>query len=233
MTIPQIESIKNVQEPLHVKMLLPYPSQTPFGNFQRAQVELIYRIDYLNMHLQRLYEEYQTSTQGMNGFVPQEVLWFRFRIEEIVYGIRKTTDTLIALSCLLGENLQTGHFPLRLAIDCIGKMLRKLRSTGQPAHIELFRPHELTLKLINDVSNTYKHHFVNYETLTVIGQLEPTVYWLSMPKNDSRHSPSLTGILLSEFVVAFTRMLKEVRLAHEHWLSGGSLDGKRCSVGSH
>ncbi len=217
-------------------MFLTYPSDTPFGNLNLAAYELIVRVDFINVRLQELYEKWEKFEEAhkggfpdqrghpfvrQDGILPHDVPWLRLRIEEIVYWIRKTTDTLIALSWMLGEHLQTGSFPCRLDADSIHAVLGRLECSSQPVHIELFWPHRPTLSPINDVSNTYKHHFVNHETVGVYGELGPTAYWISMRMNDSRSPAQFKGILLSDIVAGFGRLLTDVRAAHQQWLGAG------------
>jgi hypothetical protein len=217
--IPQIESVKKLGEFLNVRMLINYPSNTPFGNLNLVQMEVVGRVDYINSQLTRLYQEYRTYIPELNGFVDLDILWFRLRIEEIMYWIRKTADNLIALSWVLGEYLKTGGFPKKIAVDCIGGLLDRLKKDGQPSHIEFFRPHAVILKLINDISNTYKHHFVNHDNVNVLGVEGPTVYWTSMDRNDSQNCPRFQGVTLSEPVAGISRLLGVVFSAHRLWLS--------------
>jgi hypothetical protein len=232
--IPQIDNLKTPEEPLNARRMLPCPTDTPFGNLNRAEMELIARVDFINVRLRELYQAWEKFDEDrkagfpdkrdpgfyrrMNGVVPHEALWYRLRIEEIVYWIRKTTDTLVALSWILGDRRSTGRFPTCIMVDSIGKVLSKLRASGQGPHIELFRPHESTLRMINDISNTYKHHFVNYDTNLIFGELGPTAYWISMEQNDAQKSVQFNGVLVCDLVARFGRLWADVRAAHRDWL---------------
>ena len=109
--IPQLDNVKSAGEHLNASMILPYPADTPFGNLQLAHLELIGRIDYVNKKLAALYQDYALLMPRQRGLVPPAVLEFRLRTEEIVYWIRKTIDTLIAMTCMVGEHGESGRYP--------------------------------------------------------------------------------------------------------------------------
>ncbi len=159
-------------------MPLGYPADTPFGNLNLAEVELFYRIDYLNLRIESLYKDWQAHVLDLKGFVPPEVLWLRYQTEDIIYSLRKLTDTLIQMSYILGENDARGKFPKRIAVDCIGELLRKLKGSEQDvcAYLACYRTHIPFLILVNDISNTYKHHFVNAETVNIVPSAEPSAF---------------------------------------------------------
>ena len=220
-TAPQIDTVKGPADPLMADMLLPYPSNTPFGNLALAEEDLLIRIDYTNSRLQRLYARYDSWTRNRGGLVPPEVLWLRLEIEEIVYWVRRAADTLIVMSCVIGGKRQTGSYARTIELDSIGRLLGRLAQPGpHPPHVTLFSKHEGFLRLLNDVSNACKHHFINHETVSIIGAEGPTAYYFPTDPKDGTGAPNLAGVRVSELVSSFRGLYAGVRKAHRDWLEG-------------
>jgi len=214
---PQLWNVKAADELLNVSMLLPYPDDTPFGNLQRAQVEFISRIDYINSRLVCLYQTYARGAH-VQGFVPQKIQWLRLEIEEVVYWLRKSVDTLICLTSVLASHRAHGDYPKRIPVDCIGAALDRLTRARIPLAVEVFRGHRDALWILNAISNTYKHHFVNYETVSIIGADGPVAFYVTMERNDTQNEPELKGVRVSELVESCSGIFKDVRERHHDWL---------------
>lgn len=168
--IPQIEIGKKPQEVFHVDMMVAYPEETPFGNLNLAEMEILTRIDYLNQSLQNLYKDWHLLVPNLNGFVTNDVLWIRYKIEDIIYSMRKILDGLISISYILAEFILSGSFPKKISIDSIGKLLRKLEddppkypeSQNDTRNMPIFKGCSLSSlvqsanKLISDIRNDHK-----------------------------------------------------------------------------
>lgn len=219
--VPHINIGKRPRDPWHASMFLGYPSDTPFGNLALAEMEMFIRIDYINDCLEALYRDWCALVPGLKGFVPPEVPWLRFRTEELVSSVRRVCDALISTSHILGERVTTGSYPTRLRIDCIGHLLRRFRQRpeNQPSYLVAFSPHVPVLSLMNEMSNTFKHHFVNFETVNVVGSREPSAFYLTMDRNDTDNNPAFKGVPLSLFISDIDRLITDVREDHERLLA--------------
>jgi hypothetical protein len=117
------------------------------------------------------------------------------RTEETVYWMRKTADEIIGLVAFVAERQATGKWPTALAPFPIADVLKK-----PPAWVQ---PHLSFLNLLNEVSNAYKHSFVNSD-LMLIGRDEPGVYALSLKDNNlDKNKPKLHNIRFAELVTRF------------------------------
>lgn len=205
-------------------MFLGYPTNTPFGNLNLAEAELFHRVDYTNVCIEGLYDGWKKHVPSLKGFVRPDVVWLRYQSEYVVHLLRRLTDTLIAISCILGHHALSGAYPDRIVVDSIGLLLKKLGSEGVgcPAWVECYRPHRAFLTLVNDISNTYKHHFVNYETVLVIAVREPSAFYLPSPQNKATSNPDLQGVAISRLVELANRLISTVRKDHRGMLPSSS-----------
>src|SRR5665648_374834 len=106
--IPQIDIGKKPQEVFNVSIMVSYPDDTPFGNLNLAEMEILTRIDYLNQCLKSLYEDWHLLIPNLKGFVPPEAMWIRYKVEDIIYSMRKILDGLISISYILGVFILSG-----------------------------------------------------------------------------------------------------------------------------
>ncbi len=220
--IPQLDIGKRPRQDLHADMLLGYPAHTPFGNMNLAEVEFFSRVDYLNVSLERLYRDWKSHVAHRpKGIVPPDVVWLRYRTEDIIYHLRKMTDTLIGLSCILGERAAQGKYADRITVDSVGSLLNKLDRDEQdcPDWMKCYRAHRPFLVLVNDISNTYKHHFVNHETLLVVASEEPSAFYLASPQNKAAGKPELQGVRISRLVRLANYLIHDVRADHRRVLA--------------
>ncbi len=226
--IPQLYSVKRPNERLNAVMFLPYPSDTPFGNMLLADVELLARIDYINVKLNDLYCRWELLVPRLHDEIPPEVIWLRLEVEEVIYWLQKSIDTLISATSILVSHRLTGVFPERIGVDDIGSLLNHFRTQPSSELSTLFRPYQNALELINAIANTYKHHFANHELVKIVGKAGPTAYYIHMLKNDSRNPAKFSGVLLKEIVKSCSEVIKAVREQHRCWLmpTEGVTDGQ-------
>ena len=176
--VPQIRTGKRVGEHLHVAHLLPLPADTPFGNLAGKYIDIVVRLDHVNVLVARVFSSYESAKAQNDGRIREHALL----AEELVYWLRKTADELIALIHVLAVRQSTGAYPTRVETDCIGRLLG---DKNPPAWVV---PHLEFLRLLNDISNAYKHSFVNSE-LMLVGRDEPGVYALD------RHEASTINVV--------------------------------------
>jgi hypothetical protein len=199
MNIPQINTGKNPQQSLNISQLLPLPSDTPFGNFYLKYLKIIGRIDHINLLIQDVFSGFLQTHQSQGSDVLHQLI-----AEEVVYWLRKTVDELISLQYVLYFQEQKGQFPIKVEVDCIG-LLNHQNSQDFKGN---FLDHLSFLNILNEVSNAYKHSFVNSE-ISLIGAEEPAVYALALRRNDLANQPEFHGVSFRELILGFDSFFQD------------------------
>jgi hypothetical protein len=198
--VPQIETGKWVGQHLNVKHMLPLPADTPFGNLALKYMRLVERVDHVNLLVLRVFASYESAKAQELGPIMQHLLL----AEELVYWLRKTGDELIALTQVIAVRQSTGAYPTRVEPGSIGRML------GEKSPPIWVIPHLGFLRLLNEISNAYKHSFVNSD-LMLVGRDEPGVYALQLKWNDLANPPTLHNIRVREVVTRFDAFFQSAR----------------------
>lgn len=208
--IPQVSTGKQPEQHLNVVHMLPLPADTPFGNMAAKYSDIVLRLDHVNLLIREVFRGYARAKAADDGSITHHLLL----AEELVYWIRKTADELIALVHILNERQSSGAYPERIDPDGIGPLLA-LKNI--PAWAQ---PHCGFLRLLNEISNAYKHSFINSDAM-LVGRDEPGVYALSLKRNDLEKETTLYNIRLTELVVRFDAFfqsalaeLKNCKLPH-------------------
>ncbi|MEH2011304.1 hypothetical protein [Nostoc sp.] len=203
MSVPQINTGKHPQQFLNVSQILPLPSDTPFGNFALKYLKIVSRIDQVNSLIQDVFSSFSLAHQSQ-GF---DENFFRHQLiaEEVIYWLRKTADELISLQYVLYIQEQIGQFPTKVEVDCIGLLNHQ---NTQQTFKENFAAHLSFLKILNEVSNAYKHSFINSE-ISSVGTEEPYVFALALKKNDLGNQPKFHSVPFAELVVGFDSFFQD------------------------
>ena len=115
----------------------------------------------------------------------------------IVYDLRRFVDQAISMTWMLTQDLPIS----KVKIDSIGKYLDDPTFT-------VYDEFEEFLRLLNNISNTFKHSVVNDMTM-VVGRDEPCVYAFDASNNKHLDSPQMQGITLRELVDKFNAFYKK------------------------
>ena len=209
--IPQINIGRRHGEPLNIVQWIPLPADTPFGNLALKFLTILERLDHVNGKIQGAFASYELAKANPLG--RSSIMEHALLAEETVYWMRKTGDELIGLVAFVAERQATGKWPTSLAPFPIADVLKR------PP--EWVRSHLSFLSLLNEVSNAYKHSFMNSEA-TFVGRDEPGVYALGLKDNNlDKHEPKLHNIRFAELVRRFdlfyqaaVEQLKACRLPH-------------------
>jgi len=115
---------------------------------------------------------------------------------------------------ILEVRQSAGVYPTRISPDAIGPLLAL---QNIPAWVQA---HCDFLRLLNEISNAYKHSFINSDAM-LVGRDEPGVYALSLQRNDLERATQLHNIRITELVVRFDAFfqaalaeLKQCKLPH-------------------
>ncbi|MCM4157268.1 hypothetical protein [Gramella sp. AN32] len=207
--IPLIEGLKKHKAPIHKNDFIELPADTPFGNLNLNWVEMLLRMDYLNDLIIRIFEDFEeidkhrkiTPVGNSNQLYEQKI-----NTEQIFYWIRKTTDELISLMWLLNYKKLNNKYPKKLKISSIGEYLNK--SSFEIEEIEKFK---ILLQNINEISNGFKHSFVNSQIHNYQGAETPIVIALSLNYNDLKKTPKFHTLELREVLKEYNSFVIEVK----------------------
>jgi hypothetical protein len=210
MKFPLIESLKTHNEILMDKQFLPLPKETPFGNLFLSWLEILQRTDRINDLIIDLYNDFEIIKQN-KGVVKQDIssLFYKqkFLTEQIFYWLRKTTDELISLIYILDFNKKKNAFPTKIEINSIGSLLKK------EVYIpELFDDFKKILKILNEISNGYKHSFINSQAHTYHGENYIVIFALTVDYNNLKNQPKFHSYKFSDVIENYNMFLSEVKL---------------------
>lgn len=200
MPAPQIQTGKAPDEHLNVRHMLPLPADTPFGNLSLKHTLIIQRLDHVNLMLRTVYESHE---RALADPFSDALLQHTLLAEQVIYWLRKTADEFIGLYQVLSLREETGSYPDRVSPDSIGRLVHG--GTAAP----LFAEHMKFLTTLNDISNAYKHSFINSD-LNMVGRYEPVVHALGLRQNDLRNEPTLSAIPLRDIVADFNAFFATV-----------------------
>lgn len=204
--IPKIEAFKKQRDILNVKDMIRLP-ETPYGSLTLKWFDIIQRFDSINDKIDEIYycheifvrnrtEEFNEYRQVVIGKLFSKS---RCMIEELIYWLRKSTDEMISLVYIL-DYLSTHKIcPEKIEIESIGKLLM-----DKSLCVDFFSNHYDMLKTINDVSNAYKHSFLNTEISNHIGNDEPYFFALSLSNNDLKKKPYFYPVELTNFIIKYS-----------------------------
>jgi hypothetical protein len=208
MNIPQIDTRRKPQQRLNSsQLLINLPSDTPFGNLMLKHMKIIDRMDRVNSSIEVVFSSYSSARIDDEK---EDLMRHQFIIEEVVYWLRKTADELIGMQYVLYVQKQKGTFPKRVEIDCIDS----LNNSNQENFKQLFINHISLLGMLNEVSNAYKHSFLNSD-ISLVGNLEPYVFALSLKRNNLEKQPVFHAYsfrsLIEEFNKFFLNSKEQLR----------------------
>ncbi len=210
MKYPIIESLKTHNEILMDKQFLPLPKDTPFGNLFLSWIEILQRTDRINDLIIDLYTDFEIIKQNQDVINPDISSLFykqKFLTEQIFYWLRKTADELISLIYLLDFNKKKNTFPTKIEINSVGSLLKK--DVYIPELFDVFRKF---LKILNEISNGYKHSFINSQAHTYHGKNYPVIFALTVEYNNLKNEPKFHSCKFSDVIENYNIFLSEVKL---------------------
>lgn len=197
-----IDNGKTLEEPYNAAHGFWLPPDSPYGNLQLKLLKVRQRIDEANRRLRDSFEYWSridTRDTDSENAIERHI----HANEQAVYMMKRAADELIALTWCLAAWENTGAYPREIKVDCIGAVLYGNNSCAP----EYCDAHTLVLKFLNEISNAFKHSFVNSD-LNMIGKDEPRVYALALNRNKIESGTELYEILLSYFVEDYSRFYR-------------------------
>src|SRR5690606_2223411 len=113
---------------------------------------------------------------------------------------------LICLSYILNYKHKNGNYPKKIKIDSIGRFLN-----SQTKYLSEFAPYRDYLEKLNEVSNAYKHSFLNGQTMNLRGSFEPVLFALDLKYNDKSMKPTFYSIKLKGMITEFDEMFQALK----------------------
>ena len=188
-----IENGKKPNEPYPATLGFWLPSNSPYGNLQLKHMKIIQRLDEANRRISdslQFWNYCQTS-----GMIPTEVYARHiFSNEEAVYMLRRAADELVSLIWLLSRFERDKVYPKKIEIDCLGKVIKNKQN-----YHEAFTEHIEIMIVLNDISNAFKHSFINSDH-TLLGAEEPRVHALGLKDNKLNSEPVFYDYSLLELI---------------------------------
>ena len=169
---------------------LEFPDSRYWGNLSNKLFFIFYRLGYDNQLLDSifskldLYKENFKKRNGENNDKTSVVPYIE--IIHVMNDLRMIVDEMIALLYILEQREILGDYPQVIDVDNIGVYLEFSKNDDNESVI-FFNDYRDFLKLINDITNTYKHSFLNDHVLFLRQINEPTVFALKTATSRKRN----------------------------------------------
>ncbi|WMJ75283.1 hypothetical protein RCC89_19270 [Cytophagaceae bacterium ABcell3] len=209
---PIIEVLKKHYAFLNDNDIPNLPSNTPYGNLILSWEEIQQRFDNVNDLIITLYEDFEIINNredyDVNVAIKLTHKYYKqkFLTEQIIYWLRRTGDELISMLYILDYHKKNQTYPGRIKIESIGNFIKYEHFLP-----ELRKRHFKLLNLLNEISNAYKHSFINSETHLHRGSEFPVVFALSLIYNNTKNEPKFYSVKLSDVLNEYTIFLEDVK----------------------
>jgi len=212
--VPQIDNGKQPRQPVNIVHIPQLPSDTPYGNLWLKGMNIVRRLDRVNLEIARVFASYvhPKSEDSVNPL--QDILEHQFYAEQVVYWLRKTADELISLAYAISEWKNNGEWPSAIKVDSIAGLKH-----SPPQEVkDLFAPYEGYLFTLNEVANAFKHSFINTD-MTVVGAEYPVVYALALDRNKLSNKPQFYSVGFAVLVEEFSKLYRPTMQVIQTWAS--------------
>jgi hypothetical protein len=205
--IPIIEVLKPYKEQLNAKYILNLPANSDYGNLTLLWMELICRFECVNDLIISLYTEFDIMKNNHLGYyTDNQVHRQKFQTEQIFYWLRKSADEVISLLWVLAHFKRNNHYSSQIEIDSIGKFI----NNPQALEGDLIN-HIATLRILNDVSNGFKHSFVNSQIHNHHGSDYPVVFAYTLKYNNLSNQAKFYTLDLRRVLEDYSIFLMEAK----------------------
>ncbi len=210
--VPQIDNGKQPLEPINIVHIPKLPSNTPYGNLFLKGMNIVRRLDRVNLEIERVFRTYVHPKNQQSLDPPQDILEHQFYAEQVVYWLRKTADELIFLVYAISEWKNNGAWPNAIKVDSIAGL-----DHSPPQEVKaLFAPYKRYLFTLNEVANAFKHSFINTD-MTVVGANDPVVFALALYRNRLSNKPKFYSVSFKDIVQEFSKLYKPTMETIQTW----------------
>jgi hypothetical protein len=206
LTYPVLESLKKFKTNLNKEQFIKLPSDTPYGNLNINWMEMIIRIECVNEMIVSLYSEFDALKilAKLNSDLQTNLIYrHRFYNEQIFYWLRKTADELFSLLFILDFYKIHKSFPRKIKISSVGEFL----NTGTIFNNE-FTEYINLLTNLNEISNGFKHSFINSQANSYIGSEYPVVFALTLQYNNLKNKAKFHSLNMRDVLIQYDEFLK-------------------------
>jgi hypothetical protein len=205
---PLLEALKNYKSNFNKSQFISLPTNTNFGNLNIIWMQIVIRIESCNSEIINIYDDFYNSKNELvlNGSVDESLeAGYKeiMKIEQLFYWLRKTSDELISLIFILNYFKDNSRYPLQIKVSSIGEFLKKEKCfEGE------FDKFKSILRTLNEISNGYKHSFINSQLNSYSGSLYPVAFAFLMNYNDSKNPAEFRSVDLKVFIKEYDDFLK-------------------------
>jgi hypothetical protein len=223
--VPQIDNGKQPYEHMNITHLMFFPSDTPYGNLLLKSMNILRRLDRVNLEIHRVYSSYVHPSECTPENPLHDIAEHQFYAEQVVYWLRKTADELISLGYVIDRWKESGSWPDAIQIDSIGG----LKEQPPQALKDLFAPHMNFLDELNEVANAFKHSFINTD-MNVVGSEYPVVFALTQKRNRLSAPVQFYSVSFEEIVRKFSALYVDVLPKIKSWANEGAAQQKQSAT---
>ncbi|MGP9807742.1 hypothetical protein ACT3TQ_07320 [Halomonas sp. AOP12-C2-37] len=189
-----IENGKKPDDAYHASLSFWLPPDNPYGNFQLKYMKIVQRLDEANRKIADSYKFWEACKTG--GMIPIGAYECHvFANEEAIYMLRRAADELISLIWCLSKYEEDGEYPRKIKINCLASVIHQ----NDDARHEAFKDHIGLMTKLNDISNAFKHSFIN-SNHTLWGSDEPCIHALALGYDNLNKEPVFHNVTLSSVV---------------------------------
>ncbi|MFN3050199.1 MULTISPECIES: hypothetical protein [Pseudomonas] len=198
---------KQPEEPFNVVLALPLPADTPFGNFQLKWMDMVLRLNEVNRQIIISHDMWVAfMNDGLAAALTDAVNKHKYATEYAVTGMRRVADEFVALISCLDHHAKNREYPTRVPLEKIGLTF----NDNQNGPDELFKRHRPLLRMLNDLSNTLKHSFLQSD-LAIIGAEGPQVNALELKSGDLSKGYRFHTVSLNEITHLYNQFFHDCR----------------------
>lgn len=166
--------------------------------------KIILRLDHVNRKLIHVYQDWEKVTSGSRASSSDSLMNHLLWMEEVIYFLRVTMDELISLCYLFYIFQKDKKYPSCIKVESIGQLIDVLKKPQEDTRAlgQIFIDFKDWLDTFNDVTNAYKHSFINSDHNT-IGKDEPCVPVLHVRYNNLENGEKFYNLSLAEVIGKF------------------------------
>ena len=207
------EIYRNGSSEIYANDVPAFPPSDLWGHLGNKFHFILQRLEYLNKTIESIYNDVELyySRRKKRQYISNSTVVNPFiEIIHLISDLRMIIDELISLLYILEKREQNGDYPSKIRISSIGELLTEFNKDVSKK-LCFFRPYKSFLEKIKDISNTYKHSFINSDILFYKQPEVPIVYAGKNDYNNFNKERILIAIPLNEIVDEFNVLFKNDR----------------------
>lgn len=181
-----------------------------WGHLDQKFLFILQRIDYLNDLSNSIFEQVSENRKKLLNreyIKGKDEVKPYIEIIHLVNDVRMLVDELISLLFISEYKTKNGSFPDKIKISSIGEFLEKC-SNENNTYLLFFKDYKEYIESINDLSNSYKHSFINSEILFHRQKEYPIILAAKNPFNKFKGERVLIAENLEIFIENFNDLFE-------------------------